>query len=184
MTSILEHRTLLLNSSYEPLRVISWQRAVILWFEEKVEVLKEYEDFALTSMCLTIKCPAVVRLFAFVNGKKHRVKFSRINVFSRDRYTCQYCGEKPGTPSLTYDHVIPRSRGGKTVWDNIATCCIRCNTKKADRTPAEARMVLHTKPTKPDWTPRQKLIIGLPNTPDCWRDYLYWGQELQNDNED
>lgn len=184
MTSIVEHRTLLLNSTYEPLRIISWQRAVILWFEEKVEILEEYNDFELTSMAINMKCPAVVRLFEYVNGKKHRVKFSRINVFSRDNYMCQYCGAKPGTQNLTYDHVIPRSKGGKTVWDNIATCCIKCNGKKADRTPAEAKMTLRSKPTKPDWTPRQKLIVALPKTPDVWRDYLYWNQELQNDNEE
>jgi len=177
-----EHRTLLLNATYEPLRVISWQRAVILWFEEKVEILEEYNDFELTSVSLKIKCPAVVRLLSYVSSKKHRVKFSRVNVFARDQYTCQYCGAQPGTGNLTYDHVVPRSRGGKTVWDNIATCCIDCNSRKADRTPAEARMKLRSKPTKPDWSPRTKLIIALPKTPDCWRDYLYWNQELENDN--
>jgi len=177
-----EHRTLLLNSTYEPLRVISWQRAVILWFEGKVEIVEEYSDFQLTSMSVNIKCPAVVRLFEYVNGKRHRVKFSRVNVFSRDRYTCQYCGDKPGTAGLTYDHVVPRSKGGKTVWENIATCCIPCNSRKADRTPVEAKMSLRSKPEKPDWTPRAKLIIGLPTTPDQWRDYLYWNSELENDN--
>lgn len=177
-----EHKTLLLNATYEPLRVISWQRAVILWFEEKVEVLEEYNDFDLTSVSITIKCPAVVRLLSYVSSKKHRVKFSRVNVFARDNYTCQYCGKQPGTSQLTYDHVLPRSKGGKTVWENIATCCIGCNSRKADRTPAGARMVLLSKPIKPDWSPRTKLIVALPKTPDCWRDYLYWNQELENDN--
>jgi len=179
-----ERRTLLLNASFEPLRVISWQRAVILWFEDKVEILEEYDDFELTSVSLTIKCPAVVRLFQYVSSKKHRVKFSRINVFARDKYMCQYCGSKPGTQNLTYDHVIPRSRGGKTVWDNIVTCCIPCNSRKADRTPEEARMILRTKPSKPEWSPRTKLMLAIPKTPDCWRDYLYWNQELENDNSD
>lgn len=182
--TIMEHRTLLLNSTWEPLRVVSWQRAVILWFEEKVEILEEYDDFDLTSMTISMKCPSVIRLYEFVNGKKHRVKFSRINVFARDKYTCQYCNGRPGTSSLTYDHVIPRSRGGKTVWDNIATCCIKCNSKKADRTPAEARMTLMSKPTKPAWSPRQKLVVALPKTPDSWRSYIYWNQELESDNED
>lgn len=180
---IAEHKTLLLNATYEPLRVISWQRAVILWFEDKVEVLKEYDDFELTSMSFTIKCPAVVRLLEYVSTKKHRVKFSRVNVFSRDNYECQYCGSKPGTSSLTYDHVVPRSKGGKTVWENIATCCIKCNARKADRTPEEANMKLRKKPVKPNWSPRTRLIVALPKTPDCWRDYLYWNQELENDNE-
>lgn len=180
---ITEYKTLLLNSTYEALRVISWQRAVILWFEEKVEIVKEYDDFELSSVSMTMKCPAVVRLYEYVSSKKHRVKFSRINVFARDKYKCQYCGSSPGTSQLTYDHVTPRSRGGKTVWDNIVTCCVPCNSKKANKTPAEAGMKLMSKPTKPAWSPKTKLLIALPNTPACWRDYLYWNQELENDNE-
>lgn len=179
----MEPRTLLLNSTFEPLKIISWQRAVILWFEEKVEVVEEYDDFNITSMRVTIKCPAVVRLLEYVNGRKHRVKFSRINVFARDGYKCQYCGSQPGTSNLTYDHVTPRSKGGTTVWENIATCCIKCNTKKADRTPEQAGMKLLSKPVKPNWTPNTRFVIALPKTPDCWRDYLYWSQELENDNE-
>lgn len=179
----MEPKTLLLNSTFEPLRVISWRRAVILWFEGKVEIVEEYDDFDLTSVSMTIKCPSVVRLFEYVNGRKHRVKFSRVNVFSRDHYTCQYCGKQPGTSSLTYDHVLPRSKGGKTVWENIVTCCVACNSKKADRTPEQARMRLMTKPVKPESNPT-KVVIGLPKTPDSWRSYLYWNQELENDNEE
>lgn len=179
----MEHKTLLLNATYEPLRVISWQRAIVLWFDDKVEILEEYNDFELTSVSFRIKCPAVVRLLDYVsNGKKNKVKFSRANVFARDSYSCQYCGNQPGTSQLTYDHVIPRSKGGKTVWENIVTCCIGCNSKKADRTPSDAKMVLRVKPSKPDWSPRTKLVIAFPKTPDCWRDYLYWNQELENDN--
>lgn len=162
--------------------MISWRRAVILWFEGKVEVVEEYSDFNLTSMSITIKCPAVVRLFAYVNGNRNKVKFSRVNVFSRDKYSCQYCGSQPGTSYLTYDHVVPRSKGGKTVWENIVTCCLPCNSKKAARTPAEAKMPLLNKPVKPDWNPRTRLIVCMPTTPDQWRDYLYWNSELENDN--
>lgn len=178
-----EPRTLLLNSTFEPLRVISWQRAVVLLFEEKVEVVEEYDDFALKSVSVTIKCPAVVRLLKFVNGRKHRVKFSRVNVFSRDNYTCQYCGSQPGTPNLTYDHVLPRSKGGKTVWENIVTCCVPCNSKKADRTPEQARMRLLSKPRKPGYTAQRKLVFAIPKTPALWRDWLYWNCELENENE-
>lgn len=178
-----EPRTLLLNSTFEPLRVISWQRAVVLLFEEKVEVVKEYEDFDLKAVSITMKCPAVVRLLHFVNGRKQRVKFSRVNVFSRDKYSCQYCGAKPGTSNLTYDHVVPRSKGGKTVWENIVTCCVPCNSKKADRTPEQAKMRLLSKPVKPQWNPRKKLVF-LPKTPELWRDFLYWNCELENDNSD
>src|ERR1041385_3706166 len=105
-----EPKTLLLNSDYQPLRILSWQRAVMLWFEEKIEILEEYDDFDIKSVSVTIKCPAVVRLLQYVNGRKHRVKFSRVNVFTRDKFMCGYCGDQPGTSSLTYDHVVPRSR--------------------------------------------------------------------------
>jgi len=178
-----EHKTLLLNSTFEPLKIISWQRAIVLWFEDKVEIVSEYEDFDLTSMSITIKCPAVVRLLQYVNGSKHRIKFSRVNVFSRDKYTCLYCGVQPGTTNLTYDHVIPRSRGGKTVWDNIATACIRCNSKKSNKTPAEAKMVLRQKPAKPSSPPYTKFVVGLPSTPEQWKSWVYWNVELENDNE-
>lgn len=177
----MDHQTLLLNSTFEPLKIIGWQRAIMLWFDGKVEIVEEYSDFNLTSVSITIKCPAVVRLLQYINGRKHKVKFSRVNVFSRDKFTCQYCGVTPGTSNLTYDHVTPRSKGGKTVWENIATSCIPCNSKKADRTPQEAKMVLRTKPVKPGVSPNTKFIIGLPSTPDQWRSYLYWNQELEHD---
>lgn len=179
----MEYRTLLLNSTFEPLKVISWQRAVSLWFDGKVEIIKEYDDFNLTSVSITIKCPAVVRLFEYVSGRKHKVKFSRVNVFTRDQFTCQYCGARPGSSSLTYDHVIPRSHGGKTVWDNIVTCCISCNSKKAARTPEQAKMKLRSKPAKPSWSPR-RMTVALPKSPDQWREFLYWNQELEHDDEE
>lgn len=180
---VAEYRTLLLNSTFEPLKIISWKRAISLWFDGKVEIISEYEDFTLRSVSITIKCPAVVRLLEYVAGKKYKVKFSRVNVFTRDKYTCQYCGARPGTANLTYDHVIPRSKGGKTVWDNIVTCCVRCNCKKAARTPEEASMRLLTKPAKPDWNPRSRINVAMPHTPDQWREFLYWNQEIENDND-
>ncbi len=176
-------QTLLLNSTFEPLQVITWQRAILLWFDGKVEVIEEYEDFNLTTVSISIKCPAVVRLLQYVSGNKNKVKFSRVNVFARDRYACQYCGTQPGTGHLTYDHVLPRSKGGKTVWENIVTSCVKCNSRKADRTPQEAKMTLISKPVKPDWTPRTPILFGIPSTPQQWRDYLYWNSELENDNE-
>ena len=176
-------KTLLLNSTFEPLRVISWQRAIILWFEGKVEVVEEYEDFNLTSVSFSVKCPAVVRLLQYVTGRGNKVKFSRVNVFSRDKYTCQYCGVVPNTTDLTYDHVVPRAQGGKTTWENIVSCCIACNNRKSDRTPQQANMLLRKKPIKPNWTPQRRLVIMFPSTPAQWRDYLYWNLELENDNE-
>lgn len=127
--------------------------------------------------------PAVVRLLKYVKIDFKSVKFSRINVFGRDRFTCQYCGVQPGTASLTYDHVVPKSRGGATKWENIVTCCIECNREKADRTPAEASMKLRIKPVTPERRPfMRRLVVSLPNAPDEWRDYMYWNTELENSN--
>lgn len=175
--------TLLLNASYEPLKILSWERAICLWLDDKVEILATYSERVydvIRDWCG--KMPAVVRLFSYVNLEVKTVKFSRINVFGRDKFTCQYCDGKPGTASLTYDHVVPKSRGGKTCWTNITTCCIQCNWKKADRTPEEAGMRLLSKPYLPSRRPlMRRLVMAVPNSPDEWRDYLYWSTELDND---
>lgn len=175
----MERRTLLLNASFEPLKIISWQRAIALWFEEKVEILESYVDFTLKSQSITMQCPAVVRLVTFVKCHRNKVKFSRANVFGRDKHKCQYCGSAPGTEELTYDHVLPRSKGGRTEWTNIATCCIDCNKKKADRTPEQAKMKLLSTPRKPDLRPESVIRMTLPVTPDEWLNYLYWNSSLQ-----
>lgn len=174
--------TLLLNASYEPLRVVSWERAICLWLDDKVEILVTYSERvydAIKDWCGNM--PAVVRLLNYVFISMKTVKFSRINVFGRDRFTCQYCGVQPGTPDLTYDHVIPKSRGGTTRWENIVTCCILCNFKKSNRTPEEAEMKLKKKPNIPKTKPLlRRLVLNFPSTPDEWRDYIYWSMELEN----
>lgn len=171
---------LLLNASYEALSVISWKKAICLWVSDKVEIVEEYDDFDLKSVSFTMKCPAVVRLLKYVKGAHKKVKFSRINVFSRDNFACQYCLDQPGTSELTYDHVLPRSRGGKTCWTNIVTACYACNAKKANRTPAEAKMKLAKEPVKPSRRTNQ-FTLRIPKTPKAWRDYLYWEQELEHE---
>jgi 5-methylcytosine-specific restriction endonuclease McrA len=181
----MDHRVLLLNATYEPLKIISWERAICLWFDDKVEIVEEYDDFDITSISFTIKCPSVIRLLTYIAGNKNKIKFSRINVFSRDRFLCQYCGVGPGTSKLTYDHVIPRSRGGTTTWRNITTACLPCNLAKGSRTPQEAGMTLRSVPTKPEWNPRSRLFqFAIPKSPEAWRSYLYWSTELENDNTD
>lgn len=145
----MEPRVLLLNASYEPLMSISWQKAICLWFDEKVEIVREYANHKITSVRRTINCPAVVRLLSYVRVKPDRIKFNRINVYTRDDFSCQYCGSSPGVKGLTYDHVIPRSKGGKTDWTNIVTACYSCNSKKGSRTPEEAKMRLRSQPVRP-----------------------------------
>ncbi|HEX9757674.1 MAG TPA: HNH endonuclease [Nitrospiria bacterium] len=176
--------TLLLNATYEPLRVLNWKRAITLLWQGKVEVLEVY-DQEIRGVSITIKLPSVLRLLRVVKVKNwHRaVKFSRANIFLRDRYSCQYCKKRFRTEDLTFDHVVPIARGGKKTWENIVTACIRCNNKKSGRTPVEARMKLIKKPEKPNWQPSLTITIGIKNAPESWRDYLYWNLELDNDSD-
>jgi 5-methylcytosine-specific restriction endonuclease McrA len=174
------HQTLLLSQGYEPIKVVSWQRALTLLFLRKVEVIEEYDrDVKTTS--LVIKIPAVIRLLKAFRRHKKPVKFSRINIYGRDKFTCQYCGVKKKIGELTYDHVVPRSKGGKTTWTNIATCCQLCNRKKANRTPDEAGMRLLATPVQPTATPVLVVAMSRESAPDAWRDYMYWTSELDQD---
>jgi 5-methylcytosine-specific restriction endonuclease McrA len=161
---------LLLNSSFEPLKVISWQRAVTLFFCGKVEVIEEY-DRAIHSVSIAIKAPAVVRLLKYARIGRKAPPLSRTNVLARDNFECQYCAKPLSSKEATLDHVVPRSQGGKTTWENIVCCCPHCNRKKGGRTPSEARMLLRTIPLRPDWLPvitvQLKGKIPLP-----WRDFL------------
>jgi len=170
-------QVLLLNISYEPLKVINWKKAITMLCLGKVEVIEEYAR-DIHSVSFTIKLPAVVRLLKVVKRNKSPVKFSRQNIYARDRYKCQYCGLKHIPEELTYDHIYPKSRGGKTEWKNIVTCCIKCNRKKGGRTPREASMRLIKKPVTPKWIPSIRLTIGFKKVPQTWREYLYWHVEL------
>ena len=172
----MEH-VLLLNITYEPLRIINWQKAITMLFLGKVEVIEEYSR-EIHSVSFKIKLPSVVRLLNMVKRPNSPVRFSRQNIYARDRYKCQYCGCRFSTEDLTYDHVLPKSRGGKTEWENIVTCCIACNRKKGGRIPSEASMKLIRKPTHPAWIPALRITIGFKEVPQSWRDYLYWNIEL------
>jgi len=170
--------TLLLAASYEPIDVISWQDAVRLLTLGKCEIIEEYEK-ELRSTYLVIKMPAVVRLVNVFRKRKKKVKFSRVNIYARDRYSCQYCGIKGKMKDFTFDHVTPKSRGGKTVWENIVTCCTSCNSKKGDRTPQEAGMQLKRQPEQPAWLPAVTIRVSRRSIPEAWRDYLYWNVTLE-----
>lgn len=173
-------QTLLLSQSYEPLKVISWQRALTLFTLGKVEVVEEYDGFVRSSTII-IKIPAVVRLLRAFRKHKKAVKFSRVNIYGRDNWKCQYCGTKKPTGELTYDHVVPRSQGGKTEWTNIVTACVDCNSRKGGRTPAQAGLKLHAAPVRPVSVPVFTVQISRESAPDAWRDYLYWTGPLAED---
>jgi 5-methylcytosine-specific restriction endonuclease McrA len=169
---------LVLDLGYQPHRIVSWQRAVTMMFRGVAEVIEEYDE-EIRSVTLTIKMPAVVRLLRRV-GRKRAVKFSRINVLTRDNFTCQYCGKKLPVRKLNYDHVVPRCQGGKTCWENIVTSCVPCNDRKRDRTPQQARMVLRRKPVKPKSLPIVAMHVDVGDTlPDLWHSYLYWNTALE-----
>ena len=164
-------RTLLLTPWMTPHKVIPWQTAVTMSFLGKVEVLAEYDE-DIRSPSFAIKTPAVVRLKRPLGGMKRGVKFSRINVFTRDNFRCQYCGDRKSTRELNYDHVVPRVMGGKTVWENIVTSCYDCNARKRGRTPEQAGMRLMRPPIKPKWLP---MTTVLPrdgeDLPTAWAGY-------------
>ena len=173
-------QALLLNASYEPLKVVDWRKAITLWCQGKVEVIAVH-DREIRSVTVSFKLPSVIRLLRFVRIKRRfdYVPFSRENIYTRDGDTCQYCNSAFPRAELTFDHVVPVAHGGRKDWENIVTCCVDCNRKKGGRTPAEAGMHLVKVPRRPDsHAIRVTIKIGLRSTPDSWRDYLYWNLEL------
>ena len=170
-------QVLLLNITYEPLKIINWRKAVTMLCLGKVEVIEEY-DHEIRSVSFSVKLPSVVRLLKLIKRPKNPIKFSRQNIYARDRFKCQYCGRRFSSEELTYDHVFPKSRGGRTEWENIVTCCVECNRIKGGRTPEEAAMMLIRKPSRPSWIPALRITIGFQRVPESWRDYLYWTVEL------
>lgn len=174
---MLSAQTLLLDQSYAPLRTIPWQRAIALWVKGRVEIVTSYDGFV-HSAELVIKIPAVVRLLRVFKRFRKPVKFSRANIYSRDRQRCQYCGEKFEIEDLTYDHILPRRLGGKTEWENIVTCCYGCNRTKGGRTPEQAGMKLLRTPERPTWVPLFRIRLGTQDVPEAWRSFLYWDAPL------
>ena len=191
-------RTLVLTRSYTPHQISFWGDAIGKLFTDRVQVLEEYAgdehvvgvipesrvgEFPQVARAypsyaggdLVIRVPAVMRLTEYHGTLKRGVKFSRINVFTRDGFRCQYCGERKPSKELNYDHVIPRIQGGKTVWTNIVAACSGprgCNAKKAGRTPAQAGMKLIKAPVHPKTLPMSQVLIDVETAPKEWLPYL------------
>lgn len=165
-------RALVLNASYEPLRIISWQKALIMWFQDKVEVL-EYHSTKVRSVSDSFHLPSVLRLKTYIRPKKiDGVRFCRENVYIRDAHMCQYCAKVFTHRELTIDHVVPASHGGPKTWNNVVTACRACNQRKANRTPDKAKMPL-LKPAKaPHWLPVIEHEVDRAQSPVSWKDYL------------
>lgn len=165
---------LVLDYSYQPIRVVSWRDAFCWWFSGKIEILKEYEDIVARTANKVFKVPSVIRLlknFYIKYDISKRIKFNRINLWLRDAGRCQYCGEEISLRSLTIDHVIPKSLSGKTTWENTVVSCFRCNQKKQNRTPEQAGMRLLTKPAKPSIL-QSRLGIDPSKLPEDWKVFL------------
>ena len=197
----LNQHVLVLNRLWQAVNVCSVRRALTLLFEGRAQVVwssedgsfqtynfREWKDFScqesdeesIATISFRIRIPRVILLVLFDRLPKKEVKFTRHNIFERDRNICQYCGKVFERKDLNLDHVIPRDRGGPTVWENIVCSCVECNTRKANRTPVEAGMHLIKKPKRPKWRPFVQVTFGMP-AHDSWKHFLdlaYWNVEL------
>jgi 5-methylcytosine-specific restriction endonuclease McrA len=193
--SVLQRPTLVLNRHWQPVRVTTVARALVQVWNTTAHVvdpvdhrLYTWADWSalrpregepvITTLRLRLRVPEVVTLTTYDRLPTLTVPFNRRNVFQRDRCTCQYCGARPGSAELTIDHVVPRSQGGVSSWENCVLACVTCNRHKANRTPEQAGLLLCTKPVRPRWQPcyaRDRVRI------DSWSQFLsaaYWHVEL------
>ncbi len=197
--SVLSTKVLVLNRSYFPVHVTSVRRAVCLLYQGIAKAVDhQYRTFDFNSWSdlaavrdddtislvnREIRVPRVILLIGYDRVPKRQVRFSRFNVFSRDNNTCQYCGEKLPRSELNLDHVLPRSQGGLSTWENMVCSCFTCNRVKGGRRPEEAGMHLIRKPFRPEWTPFMLETFSFKRYHE-WRPYLnmvdaaYWNTEL------
>lgn len=157
-------RVLVLNQDNSPLMVCSVERAFLLVFLNKSELVRPANGYKLHSVSRSYPMPSVIRLNRYVNAPYKGVNLTRQNIFKRDNHECQYCGVRK---ELTIDHVMPRARGGKDTWTNLVTACKKCNARKGDYTPDEANMELRKKPCKPTYA-----IFLKDHTHDEWDSFL------------
>jgi len=161
---------LVLNQTYEPLNICRVRRAVVLIYENKAEMLENGSGF-IHSVNYKFPVPSVIRLSAMIKRPHRSVrKMTRLEIFKRDQYTCQYCGKV--TRNLTLDHVIPRYRGGQHTWENVVSACVPCNRRKAGRTPKEAGMKLVGQPSQPRVTGLFYIPAHYPYIQSEWQKYL------------
>jgi 5-methylcytosine-specific restriction endonuclease McrA len=169
VAGVLERPTLVLNRNWQPVGVATVAKAITKVWNETARIVDpaDYQQYSwnnwaqmpaegelfIQTRSVRLRVPEVVTLTNYDRLPTNAVTFSRRNVFKRDRFTCQYCGIQPGSEELTLDHVLPRAQGGTSMWTNCVLACIECNTRKADRTPEQARMPLRSQPKRPSWRP-------------------------------
>jgi len=160
-------KVLVLNQDYSAFNICSVPKAFLLIYLNKAEMLAHAPDRFLHTITHTYHYPTVIRLYKYVHRPYKNVVMTRQNIFKRDHGVCQYCGSRE---RLTIDHVVPKSRGGKSIWDNLVTACQRCNSLKGDQTPEEAGMHLRQKPFKPNFLMFIRDFSG--NSEENWLPYL------------
>lgn len=184
MISPESHPALVLNAdfrplSYLPLSLWHWQDAIKASFQGRVNVVSEYEH-SVRSPSRELRLPSVIALKDYVPMRRQPA-FTRFNVFLRDAFTCQYCQSQAPSHELTFDHVVPRSKGGVTSWENIVTACQRCNLAKGSRALKDTRLHLARPPVRPSQYQLQEMGRRFPPNflHESWEDYLYWDTELE-----
>lgn len=166
--------------NYFPLSLWSWQDAVKAVFLSRVNVVSEYDNIV-HSPTRQMRLPSVIALKEYVHMSR-KPAFTRFNVFLRDGFSCQYCGQRASAEYLTFDHVVPRCQGGRTTWENVVAACAPCNLRKGARMPGESGLRLLRKPRQPNNYQLQESGRSFPphHLHQSWRDYLYWDSELES----
>ncbi|MHC4877793.1 MAG: HNH endonuclease [Planctomycetota bacterium] len=195
VASVLERPTLVLNRNWQPVGVATVAKALTKVWNESARIVDpaDYQqytwedwsqlrpadgDLMIQTRHFPLRVPEVVTLTKYDRLPSNAVTFSRRNVFKRDKFMCQYCGAQPGSAELTIDHVLPRAQGGTSTWTNCVLACIVCNSRKADRTPEQARMPLRSTPVRPTWRP---LYAARGVRIESWSRFIsesYWNVEL------
>ena len=194
--SNLQRPTLVLNRNWQPVNVATVARALVMLWNETARVVdpSDYQQYNwaewskltpghdepfIRAVTFRFRVPEVMTLTGYDRVPSSVVTFSRRNIFKRDRYTCQYCGVQPGSDELTLDHVVPRSHGGQSTWENCGLACVNCNKRKADQTPEQARMRLRVPPERPRWRP---IYADHEVRIESWAKFIseaYWLVELE-----
>lgn len=194
---LLSRPTLVLNRNWQPVGVATVSRTLVKLWNGTARVVDpddyqiyswsdwsmlqpvDHEPFIQTSS-LRLRVPEVITLTKYDRVPNRSVAFSRRNLFKRDKFKCQYCSKRPGSEELTIDHVLPRSRGGETTWENCVVACVDCNSRKANRTPQQAHMPLQREPAQPKWKP---IYASIGIRIDSWSKFVsevYWNVELES----
>jgi 5-methylcytosine-specific restriction endonuclease McrA len=171
--AIMQEPVLVLNATFEPINVTAVRRAMVLMLKGVAQA-EELNHAVIHSAARTIKVPSVIRLLAYRHIPQQTRALSRKNILLRDRNTCQFCGRTFPASELTLDHIMPRSRGGRSSWENLVACCYRCNNSKGDRTPEEAGVRLVRRPRPFTLHTSRQLMRLIGNKDEKWRKYLFY----------